>query len=165
MGCYARMSCKKMTRIPVLILLVTSAFLSLSACNYNHSPIWQNRFYGGFQHSEKEWCALQKDIAKADHNYDHSGELRSSGDKPSPHAGINVFQANPQSKIIKDSKGFVVVQLSKAEQVESIRLKVSKLNDFFFTRGADRVLITGYRGSGTRVYSDKSKYDHVNLVK
>ena len=53
--------------------------------------------------------------------------------------------------------GFIVVQLHKLAQIDDVEDKVLRINDFFFSRGANRVLVTGFRGMGKSIYSDKIK--------
>lgn len=53
--------------------------------------------------------------------------------------------------------GFVVVQLHKLAQLDEVNLRVSRLNDFFFAHGAERLLVTGFRGFGRTIYSDQVK--------
>lgn len=51
--------------------------------------------------------------------------------------------------------GFVVVQLHKLAQIRGVETKVRRVNGYFFGRGAQRVLVTGFAGSGRSIYSDK----------
>ena len=53
--------------------------------------------------------------------------------------------------------GFVVVQLHKLAQIEKLDERVSRVNQFFFAEGANRVLVTGFRASGRAIYSDRIK--------
>jgi predicted AAA+ superfamily ATPase len=51
--------------------------------------------------------------------------------------------------------GFVVVQLHKLAQIDEVESRVTRINEFFFGCGAERVLVTGFRGMGRSIYSDK----------
>jgi hypothetical protein len=51
--------------------------------------------------------------------------------------------------------GFVVVQLHKLAQIEGVDERVARVNDYFFAAGAHRVLVTGFRGNGRAIYSDR----------
>jgi hypothetical protein len=53
--------------------------------------------------------------------------------------------------------GFVVVQLHKLAQIEGVDERVARVNDYFFAGGAHRVLVTGFRGNGRAIYSDRIK--------
>ena len=53
--------------------------------------------------------------------------------------------------------GFVVVQLHKLAQIDDVDARVIRANQYFFAQGADRVLVTGFRGSGRQIYSDRIK--------
>lgn len=53
--------------------------------------------------------------------------------------------------------GFVVVQLHKLAQIDDVDARVMRVNQYFFAQGADRVLVTGFRGFGRQIYSDKIK--------
>jgi hypothetical protein len=56
-----------------------------------------------------------------------------------------------------DFPGFVVVQQHKIAQIYDVDERVRHVNQFFFAKGADRVLVTGFRGSGRQIYSDRIK--------
>lgn len=62
--------------------------------------------------------------------------------------------------------GFVVVQLHKLAQIDEVDARVMRVNQCFFAKGADRVLVTGFRGFGRQIYSDRikkpSKTSHSN---
>ena len=53
--------------------------------------------------------------------------------------------------------GFVVVQLHKLAQIDEVDARVMRVNQYFFAQGADRVLVTGFRGFGRQIYSDRIK--------
>lgn len=53
--------------------------------------------------------------------------------------------------------GFVVVQLHKLAQIDEVDARVMRVNQYFFAQGADRVLVTGFRGIGRQIYSDRIK--------
>lgn len=53
--------------------------------------------------------------------------------------------------------GFVVVQLHKLAQIDDVESRVRRINEFFFAQGSERVLVTGFRGMGRSIYSDKIK--------
>lgn len=57
----------------------------------------------------------------------------------------------------KQFPGFVVVQLHKLAQIDDVKKRVARVNDFFFARDSSRVLVTGFRGMGKSIYSDKIK--------
>ena len=51
--------------------------------------------------------------------------------------------------------GVVVVQLHKLAQIDEVDARVMRVNQYFFAQGADRVLVTGFRGFGRQIYSDR----------
>ena len=117
----------------------------------------------GFYSAFDDWRgfeSLEKEIGEADFEF-HLDEvdrlIPASGSSenslllpPSAAAGSEALTRSDRT-----FRGFVVVQLHKLAQIDSVEQKVSRVNDYFFSRGAQRVLITGFRGSGRAVYSDK----------
>ena len=134
----------------------------LTSCASNYEPRWGNQFYSMIN-DERELTTLEQDITKADYEYHYDGDnkLINLGRPPQPYDGVILTLNQPSGfSLNKDSSGFVVVQLHKLAQIDSVQSKVDRINEYFFTRGADRVLVTGFRGSGRQVYSDKDKVQH-----
>lgn len=103
---------------------------------------------------------LQQVIAAADYEFhlDDEGELEPvNGSHRRPFKLPRIFMNGGGGQ--GQFPGFVVVQLHKLAQIDEVDAKVSCVNEFFFAQGADRVLVTGIRGSGRQIYSDRTKSD------
>ena len=104
------------------------------------------------------FTALEEVIAGADFEFhlDDEDRLLPAGRSSGPPL---VLPQSPSS-IKKDRhrfQGFVVVQLYKLAQIDGVTDRVARINEFFFAHGADRVLVTGFRGFGRSIYSDRMK--------
>jgi len=117
----------------------------------------------GFYSAFDDWRgfeSLENEIGEADFEF-HLDEQ----DRLIPASGSseNGLSLPPYSAMRHDAhvqrdrtcRGFVVVQFHKFAQIDAVEQKVSRVNDYFFSRGAQRVLVTGFRGSGRAIYSDK----------
>lgn len=119
-------------------------------------PYGNTEWVGGAD--DKGFTKLHEVIAQADFEFylDDDDQLKPAG-------GLNKTTIRlPRSIGDKDTvhgrfPGFVVVQLHKLAQIDGVEERVARVNDYFFAEGAHRVLVTGFRGNGRAIYSDRIK--------
>lgn len=126
-----------------------SEYSQVSAATYDDVK-WVSAF-----NQKGEFLSLYKDIERADFEFHLNGEENLLSQRKE---GVDFLlpkrRANSSSnKLFYDA--FIVVQFHKVAQLAQVDEKVSRVNAYFFSSGAKRVLITGLRGSGVSIYSDK----------
>ena len=150
---------------PLISLLAMTLF---TGCQHTQPTITRQFIPGEFEKIQgfsarterASYVHLENVIESADFEFhlDHEDQLSSS--ELNPHESFELFRhtsigLNSGSK--KQFPGFVVVQLHKLAQIDDVEDRVARVNDFFFARGSTRVLVTGFRGMGKSIYSDKVK--------
>ena len=144
--------------------LVTFAFVTilLVSCQSRQvTPALSSATYDGVRwisafDQRDSFLRLEKEIERADFEFHLDGEeiLLSQSKKYADFALPSL--GDPLSRDSRFEDAFVVVQLRKLAQMEQVEKKVVRINAYFFFNGAKRVLVTGFRGSGRSIYSDKS---------
>ena len=125
-----------------------------TSCSFTSAGAYDSiEWVGGRDHNG--FARLEDTIAEADAEFYLDGEDMLK--RQNSHEPPFLLPRSGGSKIDFSNSytGFIVVQLHKLAQIEDVDLKVSRINDFFFSRGVDRVLVTGFRAMGRSVYSDK----------
>lgn len=151
-------------RMYLRILTISSLVLWLASC-HSTAPISQpSTASGPYDHidwvggrDDNGFTILEIVIARSDYEFHLDGDNRLL---PADSKGRSLTLPRTSSAGNRDNRhfpGFVVVQLHKLAQIDDVEDKVLRINEFFFARGANRVLVTGFRGMGRSIYSDKIK--------
>jgi len=137
--------------------------LVLNCCTAPHNRLdsvvetmpgaWPRMFCGG---DEPSFTRLCTDSDSADLQLEYTGERKlishQEGIQIPTHRNISELSDYFGSQ---DKKEFAVVALHKLAQIESVEETVLEINALLFSSGYQRVLVTGYRGFGREVYSDR----------
>ena len=150
------------------MLVGVAAIAVFSGC-HNSAPMIDNAFQpgefaetGGISAFKDpvEYDKLDAAIKSADFEFHLDERDRLTSMIPSPSDSFEkyrhiAFNLGSPSTDGQQFPGFVVVQLHKLAQVDAVDHRVNQVNAFFFSRGSSRVLVTGFRGWGRSIYSDK----------
>ena len=138
-----------------------SVFLILFATVLACEAGWKEGFYSA-RDDDGQLTKLWDELGKADHNLEYFGNdelwvgIGAENDE-----AIDLV-THPLSKLshyfkTQKHKGLVVVMFHKNAPSKKTRKEaVAELNKFFFSRGYQRVILTGAHSIGTYVYSDKT---------